>query len=1625
MKIISRNLPLLCALGCLSSANAEILLHERFESPDVSGSSALQHGATYKKGAVPNNGKWVKSTQGFGADRIGLVNKSFGDFSGPNGNLQGFYFGYTNTGLTSSTSAIAETLQAGVKYTVSFNVARDNNVAVSNYRMELVAFTSAQGDSARQDTRSGSKPGTILATTNGTVASNNLSKKIIFTFTPDATIHAAHLGKNLGVRFIGDSTCPILDNVMLTTSGGVLIDTDQDGMSDSWEVANFGALSFDGAADTDGDTLIDLFEYQAYLDPNDTDTDNDGNPDTIGIHGYLLAERWNNISGESLADLVGEQAFYQSSDQVEYLSEAKAPSDAGDNYGLRMSGTLIAPKTGSYTFWIAAGGESHLYLSTDSTIFNRRKIAVVSTPSSENGWDDSPVQKSYTINLVAGESYFIETLMKEGTDADHLSVAWQYTGQTRQVIPGTYLKSFVPNSEDLDEDGMLDSWEIQVGLDPNDNGGTVLNQSGYGNIDGDDLLNFEEYTKARNPLLVDAPEGVQGFVEWQRFNIGINSGVAALTNHTLFAQNLPSSAGLFPGGEAPANAGDYYGRRMRGVITIPTTGTYHFYVSGDDSAKLFINPNGISRFGKIYAAQSPKSVPINSFSSLQEQKSVPYTLTQGDRLYFEILQVDYFGADHCSIGWSGPPATTPVVIPGSALSTCGTEKIEINGQLVENDADGDSIPDNWEIANALMVTNQAGNASANGEYGDPDGDGLTNFEEYKNGTNPLAPNGIPNKWSQQIYSNLGGNTISVLTGSTGVLRSPNWTRLATSPEELQNYADAYGQRLRAILSPEVSGNYTFWVSGDDSVQLWLSTDGRKFFKRRIAYIQDNDITAYDFTGFREWDKLPGQRSVPISLVAGQQYFIEILHKESSYSDHVSVAWALNASAETFAFLPDAATSSVKIFSDITLSSVTEASAVIAGAGQSAPSQGAAYFFSNDGQIASFQAQWVEGGNTRAVKVKLTQTSDGISASQIWSRSMTGNVLGQDFEQLSGYTTVSIGSTGYGVTSVALSDVNGVIATSRKVIDSSFISSYVSDPDDVDDDYLVDSWENQFLDTGASSENGLNNPNLGEYGDPDSDSITNRDEWLLGTDPNNSDTDGDSYGDGQEVYFLGTNPLVPELANPSVVGSVVINGVANSSGTWVPTADGGMLSMDNRGWIDYNIQVTTEGFYLFEILGRARGSNIFAREDFALDVLVDSTKVASTVLTSLNGQQGMSAGFAGWLEVGSHTIRIWNNNLLGRRTLQLDSIRLLLPSGNSTQIAGLPDWLYDFLAARSSVENGSGGSLVSPVCLEGESRNWALTSVFVNGSAGQVVQKGTNNRWFADVDLSPSAPVNVGVSFENGIIGQTDTIEWLSFNVVSGLPVKLRVGDSLRLTAYTVGEIPDNSAVSFTINGQSIGNTTADAPLAYEFTTAGTYTLEASYIASGGVPATATATIQVVGADFGPAFPLYMDRSRLWNLPNVPYELPIKGDESIAFSPKSASGSGQSYIVDVNQLGTNTVIARTAHQGPVVTSGRIDGLLLSKSADGEISEIYVYPNGDRIVEMTIFASSLPPGGYVEIELWLGGRVFLPSGSTVLTLHEADFGENGIATYRVLLSSGVGHACQRTEVFQADGTPVGKM
>ncbi|HEX8529453.1 MAG TPA: PA14 domain-containing protein, partial [Cytophagales bacterium] len=121
------------------------------------------------------------------------------------------------------------------------------------------------------------------------------------------------------------------------------------------------------------------------------------------------------------------------------------------------------------------------------------------------------------------------------------------------------------------------------------------------------------------------------------------------------------------------------------------------------------------------------------------------------------------------------------------------------------------------------------------------------------------------------------------TDDIPVNTTPTSTSILTSLEGPTNVADNYGARIRALLKPTVSGDYTFYLASDDYSKLLLSNNAQPAGKTLIASVAS-------WTNSREWTKLASQKSAAISLVAGQEYYLEILHKEGNGGDNVAVGW---------------------------------------------------------------------------------------------------------------------------------------------------------------------------------------------------------------------------------------------------------------------------------------------------------------------------------------------------------------------------------------------------------------------------------------------------------------------------------------------------------------------------------------------------------------------------------------------------------------------------------------------------------------------------------------------------------------------------------------------------------------
>ncbi|MBO0940103.1 hypothetical protein J2I47_26405, partial [Fibrella sp. HMF5335] len=130
------------------------------------------------------------------------------------------------------------------------------------------------------------------------------------------------------------------------------------------------------------------------------------------------------------------------------LGSFEAPTNVADNYGARLRGYICPPTTGVYYFWIAGDNNVSLRLSaTGSEPSSASQIAYHTGSTEVRAWNRFAEQKSAPVSLTAGQTYYVEALLKEGGGGDNLAVGWakpgEATAQPSEVIPGQYLLPYV------------------------------------------------------------------------------------------------------------------------------------------------------------------------------------------------------------------------------------------------------------------------------------------------------------------------------------------------------------------------------------------------------------------------------------------------------------------------------------------------------------------------------------------------------------------------------------------------------------------------------------------------------------------------------------------------------------------------------------------------------------------------------------------------------------------------------------------------------------------------------------------------------------------------------------------------------------------------------------------------------------------------------------------------------------------------------------------------------------------------------------------------------------------------------------------------------------------------------
>ncbi len=162
--------------------------------------------------------------------------------------------------------------------------------------------------------------------------------------------------------------------------------------------------------------------------------------------GALLQQWWYRLAPGSRVELLTRDPRYPDAPDDETLlggSLRNPDCFGGDHKGRRIMGFLIPPMDGTYDFGLISDDASEVWLSTDATPGNKRKIMEIADGWVDDGqWDRYPGQKAVGIPLRQGQRYYIEILHRQDWGGELLQLGWRRPdGVQERPIP---IRHFIP-----------------------------------------------------------------------------------------------------------------------------------------------------------------------------------------------------------------------------------------------------------------------------------------------------------------------------------------------------------------------------------------------------------------------------------------------------------------------------------------------------------------------------------------------------------------------------------------------------------------------------------------------------------------------------------------------------------------------------------------------------------------------------------------------------------------------------------------------------------------------------------------------------------------------------------------------------------------------------------------------------------------------------------------------------------------------------------------------------------------------------------------------------------------------------------------------------------------------------
>ena len=1272
--------------------------------------------------------------------------------------------------------------------------------------------------------------------------------------------------------------------------------------------------------------------------------------DPSGVAGHLSHDTWLGIEGLQVDDLFNHAKFYQAPDISELI--AGAENSLGQNsYGSRLRGTITAPVSGSYTFWVAGDDGVEMWLSSDERKFNRQRIAWHTGSTNSRQWDKFATQQSAPVCLQAGQKYYLEILHKENFGSDHVSVAWSYeaddlinfarepgavASQSTTSSGGVASRAIDGNTNGVFSAGSVTHtantaqpnwWQVDLGVDRAVERVILYNRTGSGNAPRR-LSNFRisVLDAAGNEVVGQNYHTEDGYVEGSLVCELANPAIGRTLRVSLLGQNLQGDTVLslaevaVMGSESGAGSATPLGyltnwTQEAGVTASQSTTTFGAGASRaiDGNRNGDFNTGSVTHtdagsLGNWWQTDLGLSRKIDRITIYNRTDSAMTRLSNFRVIVLnsagaEVMHKDFYteeGHGGYKVQWDLPAGVLgqrvrienlgPNRAGDHVLSFAEVEVLSLMEQFAgairaqevlpaavlesyvpdPDDLDDDGLPNAWEIQYGFNPNSNE--SDQGGSFRDPDGDFIANWQEYQLGTDPTTPNSIIGALSEEVWTGVPGTDLQDFYEHSKYLQNADYRRLLSTSEGTRHLGDFTATRIRGFIEAPVSGEYCFWLSGDDEVKFWMSDSEDKFSKELL-------IRPHLHVGFRNYDEELSQKSRVVTLVAGQKYYIELQHKEN--------------------------------------------------------------------------------------------TGGGLSpVSMVWQAP----------------------------------------GGERELIPGEYLYNYIRDANDQDDDGLPDDFE---IANGLDpNDNGFTNPANGYFGDLDGDGLANHEELEFGTRADLTDTDGDGINDFDEAAIFEADALAENVAPFQPVQIVNGSSYKGNLGGWRTNGSFG-TSAGVRGWVEYEINVPTAGVFLLDAVISPALSGILS-DQYKMDFSIDGHAIGNVTTTAANGETGSAKILTPWLTAGIHTVRIFNDNALTYRRVNIQTLELLSAQGDDNNSNGIPDWVETRLSNLNGIETPVTQSRVSPVSIEGRARYTDLVSL----STGSAVTPLAGDRWMADVALNSQSSVNLQTSLENGGVIANQSIEWIPTNLLSETAMTLTQGDALRLTAYNGGSASHSDEVWVTVGGET-HHFTGDQPMEWHFDTAGVHTFNVVHRQSGNTQETTNTVTVTVVAPITIESPVCVPtHARKWNVPELPAGAILEIDDRVEIRKTEVLAEGVTcYTIETETADTYYANVRMGVGGPILQSIAIRGMTVRDAEHTSIVFARDFGDGSYRVNMQTVVDNLYPDVAVRYDLFIGGTTFDNDASTK-DYFFSDFDDLGQTTVSFFKTGAAGSACHRTSVWQGD-------